>query len=140
MERVKKRKGLKELPKPCDYFHLIGGTGTGGYVDGKVVVICWNLIVQFPVVRLIAIMLGRLRMSTAEALEHYRSLTSKTFSKVNRKRNGTFKATTLEAAMRQVIRASSEGYNGEEYMIKGSKTTGSGKRYPLILSRTLDRC
>jgi len=32
MERVKMRKGLVELPKPCDYFHLIGGTGTGGYV------------------------------------------------------------------------------------------------------------
>jgi len=32
MERVKMRKGLAELPKPCDYFHLIGGTGTGGHV------------------------------------------------------------------------------------------------------------
>ena len=33
MERVKMRKGLADLPKPCDYFHLIGGTGTGGYVS-----------------------------------------------------------------------------------------------------------
>ena len=39
MERVKMRKGLAELPKPCDYFHLIGGTGTGGYVPWNVVVI-----------------------------------------------------------------------------------------------------
>jgi len=30
MQRVQAQKGLKELPKPCDYFHLIGGTGTGG--------------------------------------------------------------------------------------------------------------
>jgi len=22
---------LSESPKPCDYFNLIGGTGTGGY-------------------------------------------------------------------------------------------------------------
>lgn len=21
---------LKEIPKPCEYFHMIGGTGTGG--------------------------------------------------------------------------------------------------------------
>jgi len=78
-------------------------------------------------------MLGRLRMSTEEALEHYRSLTSKTFSKSNRKRNGTFRATTLEVAMKHVVRAASEGYNGEEYMIKGSEATGLGKRYFLIL-------
>lgn len=35
--------GLTELPKPCDYFHLIGGTGTGGYVDLNVGIIRWNL-------------------------------------------------------------------------------------------------
>lgn len=23
---------LEEIPKPCDHFDLIGGTGTGGYV------------------------------------------------------------------------------------------------------------
>jgi patatin-like phospholipase/acyl hydrolase len=35
-ENAKREKGgtelLSELPKPCDYFDLIGGTGTGGCV------------------------------------------------------------------------------------------------------------
>ena len=31
MTRLQKELGLKKLPKPCDYFHLIGGTSTGGY-------------------------------------------------------------------------------------------------------------
>ena len=39
MEQVKMRKGLADLPKPCDYFHLIGGTGTGGYVTGNMLTI-----------------------------------------------------------------------------------------------------
>ena len=30
MRRVQDRQRLPELPKPCDYFHLIGGTSTGG--------------------------------------------------------------------------------------------------------------
>ena len=30
MKRVQHRAKLDEIPKPCDYFHLIGGSGTGG--------------------------------------------------------------------------------------------------------------
>ena len=30
MKRIQEKQGLKEIPKPCDYFHLIGGSGTGG--------------------------------------------------------------------------------------------------------------
>jgi len=67
-------------------------------------------------------------MSTSDALEHYRSFTSKVFSKANRKRNGIFKATTLDVGMKQVIKASSERCNGDEYMIKGNAVTGLGKR------------
>ncbi|THU87584.1 FabD/lysophospholipase-like protein, partial [Dendrothele bispora CBS 962.96] len=48
MVRVQDKKNLSDLPKPCEYFHLIGGTSTGG---------------------LIAIMLGRLEMSTEDALK-----------------------------------------------------------------------
>ena len=33
MTRVQRELGLERLPKPCDYFHLIGGTSTGGYGD-----------------------------------------------------------------------------------------------------------
>jgi hypothetical protein len=30
MVRLQKKCQLPELPRPCDYFHLIGGTSTGG--------------------------------------------------------------------------------------------------------------
>ena len=30
MKRLQFDMGLAQLPKPCDFFHLIGGTSTGG--------------------------------------------------------------------------------------------------------------
>lgn len=32
MKRIQHDKRLANPPRPCEYFHLIGGTGTGGYV------------------------------------------------------------------------------------------------------------
>ena len=52
-------------------------------------------------------MLGRLRMTTAEALIAYNSIASAIFSKENRKpayKDGAFKASTLEAKIRAVIK------------------------------------
>jgi patatin-like phospholipase/acyl hydrolase len=31
-ESIKNDDGLPEVPKPCEYFDMIGGTSTGGYV------------------------------------------------------------------------------------------------------------
>jgi len=31
-ENMRKKDDQAPLPKPCDYFDLIGGTSTGGYV------------------------------------------------------------------------------------------------------------
>lgn len=47
-------------PKPCDYFDMIGGTSTGG---------------------LIAVMLGRLRMTVDECIDAYTSLSDRVFEK-----------------------------------------------------------
>ncbi|KAK0470078.1 acyl transferase/acyl hydrolase/lysophospholipase [Desarmillaria tabescens] len=85
MKRIQVHKNLQDTPKPCEYFDLIGGTSTGG---------------------LIAIMLGRLKMSTAEALQCYKKLFSIVFNAENRKAfysNDKFKATALEKEMKRVI-------------------------------------
>ena len=32
MGEIQKKLGLPQAPLPCDYFDIIGGTSTGGYV------------------------------------------------------------------------------------------------------------
>ncbi len=77
-------------PKPCDYFDLIGGTSTGG---------------------LIAVMLGRLRMTVDECIAAYTSLSDKVFEKKSHRVNirgklqGRFDAGELERAIKQILRA-----------------------------------
>ncbi|KAF9470475.1 FabD/lysophospholipase-like protein, partial [Pholiota conissans] len=87
-ENAKREKeGLKllsEAPKPCDYFDLIGGTGTGG---------------------IIALMLGRLRMDAESAINHYDNLAKSVFSSEKLWGDGKFKATKLEAAIKSVVRS-----------------------------------
>ncbi|KAJ9131672.1 hypothetical protein NKR23_g11626 [Pleurostoma richardsiae] len=53
MKVLGKRHGGRSDLKPCQYFHIIAGTGAGG---------------------IIAIMLGRLRMSIKEAVTAYKAL------------------------------------------------------------------
>ncbi|KAK0447477.1 FabD/lysophospholipase-like protein [Desarmillaria tabescens] len=86
MRRIQIQQNLPNTPKPCEYFDLIGGTSTGG---------------------LIAIMLGRLKMSTEEALQSYDRISSAVFTAENRKpfySDGKFKATTLEKEIKNVVR------------------------------------
>ncbi|KAH9215100.1 acyl transferase/acyl hydrolase/lysophospholipase, partial [Leptodontidium sp. 2 PMI_412] len=70
--------------KPCDYFDLIGGTSTGG---------------------IIAIMLGRLRMSVEECRSEYIRLGKQVFSNPRILPNESmFDASKLEAAIKDTIR------------------------------------
>ncbi|KAH8595394.1 hypothetical protein B0O99DRAFT_686812 [Bisporella sp. PMI_857] len=77
-------------PKPCDYFDMIGGTSTGG---------------------LIAIMLGRLKMSIDDCIDAYLSLSDRVFQKqrhrVTVKGNiqGRFDSEELARAVKEVITA-----------------------------------
>ncbi|KJA21133.1 hypothetical protein HYPSUDRAFT_68085 [Hypholoma sublateritium FD-334 SS-4] len=87
VEENKKRKErgeppLNSLPKPCDYFDLIGGTSTGG---------------------IIALMLGRLQMDVDTAINHYDQLAKEVFSDMKRFGDGKFKATKLEQAIKSVV-------------------------------------
>lgn len=77
-----------EIPKPCDHFDLIVGTGTGG---------------------LIAIMLGRLRLDLETSKEVYVRMTRRVFETDKTiagipYRSTLFKASKLEEAIRECVR------------------------------------
>lgn len=75
-----RKKGMEtdELPLPCEYFDIIGGTSTGGYVAGFVIISWWRR-TELGCCRLIAIMLGRLRMTIPQAIEHFKALSKEVF-------------------------------------------------------------
>ncbi|KAK4128612.1 hypothetical protein N657DRAFT_676369 [Parathielavia appendiculata] len=94
MTKIKDMYKLSEEPKPCDFFHMIAGTSTGG---------------------LIAIMLGRLRMSTKEALQAYDNCAAKIFARDNRKTwslSDKFQATALREVVESIVKERGLG----EYM------------------------
>ena len=95
---------LSELPKPCDYFDLIGGTSTGGWVA---LYIYDHLILRrytkFVHYRIIALMLGRLRMDVDTAINHYDDLAKQVFSDTKRYGDGKFKAKKLEEVIQYVV-------------------------------------
>jgi hypothetical protein len=77
-----------EVPKPCEHFDLIAGTGTGG---------------------LIAIMLGRMRMDVETCKEVYVRMTRKVFETDKTfagipYRSTLFKASKLEEAIMECVR------------------------------------
>jgi patatin-like phospholipase/acyl hydrolase len=91
MKKVQEKGNLAAVPKPCDYFHLLAGTSTGG---------------------LVAIMLGRLEMSTEQALAAYDAFASDIFSKKNRNRfNPTekYRAEALEKSVRKLVKDQRKG-------------------------------
>lgn len=89
-------------PKPCDYFDMIGGTSTGG---------------------LIAIMLGRLRMTVDECITAYTSLSDRVFEKkshrvkINGKLQGRFDTAALEKAIKKIL---VESGHDEDALLKDS--------------------
>ena len=51
MRRVQHDKGLPSLPRPCDYFDLIGGTSTGGsvaFLSTTGMAYCWSTAALLP--------------------------------------------------------------------------------------------
>ncbi|KAJ7443687.1 hypothetical protein FB451DRAFT_1568599 [Mycena latifolia] len=78
MYRIKTQLGLEITPHPCDYFELIGGSGTGG---------------------IIALMLGRQRMSIANVISALEKLQPQT------KRGGgeAFRASKFEEVLKDIF-------------------------------------
>jgi len=78
-------------------------------------------------------MLGRLRMTTDEALRTYNSLARAIFSKNNRKwlgQDGAFKATTLENKVQEVVSKKGLG----ELMLDPSNSSSKGKAFVCAVS------
>ncbi|KAG7442912.1 FabD/lysophospholipase-like protein [Guyanagaster necrorhizus] len=98
MKGIKRRNGLDRIPKPCEYFHLIGGSGTGGVV---------------------AIMLGRLKMSTKQALRRYNQIASCVFRCSNQRhlKDGRFEASALEMEVKSIVKGRKEDYKEDELLI-----------------------
>lgn len=124
MKRIQLKGDLIHVPKPCDYFHLIGGTSTGGSViiSHSINIACGKTHVshlRFSVQELtqlhcslVAIMLGRLKMSTEDALKAYDSFASKIFSKANKNKfnlTERYGAVALEQAVQELVEDQSKG-------------------------------
>ncbi|KAF4452130.1 Acyl transferase/acyl hydrolase/lysophospholipase [Fusarium austroafricanum] len=88
MEELRQVNGLDQVPRPCEWFDLIGGTSTGG---------------------IIAIMLGKLGMTVAECIQAYKKVAQQAFTLKSRatipgRPNGAFSAKKLEDAIKQTVR------------------------------------
>ncbi|KAJ7479541.1 hypothetical protein FB451DRAFT_1171646 [Mycena latifolia] len=79
MFQIKNQLGLDTTPAPCEYFELIGGSGVGG---------------------IIALMLGRLRMSIAETISAYEKLQPQTKNGFGEK----FKASKFERVLKDIFK------------------------------------
>ncbi|KAH8695949.1 acyl transferase/acyl hydrolase/lysophospholipase [Talaromyces proteolyticus] len=111
-----------QIPKPCDYFDLIVGTGTGG---------------------LIAIMLGRLRLDLETCKEMYVRMTKRVFETDKTiagipYRSTLFKASRLEEAIRQCVREHTI-YESEGNDVGNSSTVEITSPVNSIPQRTLSR-
>lgn len=84
---------------PCDYFDMICGTSTGGCVtvgSPRRLLLTWHFS------RLIAMMLGRMRMSVDACIDVYNDLASKAFSGKGEK-GAKYDFRNLEAAVQEVV-------------------------------------
>ena len=97
----------KEDIKPCDYFDMIAGTSTGGYVTSQIVLSSGVSLTQERqyFLRLIAIMLGRLKMSIKECIAAYDDLASTIFDPINTIEDGYYDPAVLEKAVKGIISA-----------------------------------
>ncbi|KAK0622756.1 acyl transferase/acyl hydrolase/lysophospholipase [Immersiella caudata] len=88
MEQLRDAHGLVNVPRPCEYFDLIGGTSTGG---------------------IIAIMLGRLGMTVEECIRAYKEVAQQAFTPKKTtifpaSPAGAYSANALVSAIKKTVR------------------------------------
>ena len=81
---IRQHQKLSSTPKPCEVFDMICGTSTGG---------------------IIALMLGRLRMSIDDTRNVYSQVSKDVFGKPNNRKSteGRYSATNLERTLKAAI-------------------------------------
>ncbi|KAI5836290.1 FabD/lysophospholipase-like protein [Schizophyllum commune Tattone D] len=84
--RIQQASCLPAMPLPCEYFDIIAGSGTGGFI---------------------ALLLGRLRLSIETAIECYARLVRQVFAQI--KGDGSFPVTPLEKVLKEVSRRYGDG-------------------------------
>ncbi|KEP48448.1 nephrocystin-3 protein [Rhizoctonia solani 123E] len=82
MKRAQTQLDLPNVPRPCEMFDVIAGTGTGG---------------------IIAILLGRLGLQVEDAIEAYQQIIKDAFSERKLSGEGAFKTTNLENSITRLV-------------------------------------
>lgn len=125
MERIAKAEGLDDVPKPCDYFDLIGGTSTGGYGTPPPP-FPTRCLLKLP--RIIAIMLGRLSMTVNDCIRAYDKVAELAFTPKWHlpvaPPKGAYSAQNLEYAIKQTVKEFCTEDSCVALRSKGTPTTG----------------
>ena len=101
---------LSEPPEPYEYFHLIGGTSTGGWVSISLCDLFTASSFQTDTCSsLIAVLLGRLHMTIAEAMAIYYDLSATVFPKGGKLAIGTYDHKPLETIIQKIVRERERG-------------------------------
>ncbi|CUA71134.1 hypothetical protein RSOLAG22IIIB_09351 [Rhizoctonia solani] len=113
MTKVQEQDGRDTVPKPCEFFDMIAGTGTGA---------------------IFAVMLGRLRMDIDEAIRTYTQLMKSVFSGCKhtlKGDTGAFKSSVLERELKRII--GSVVGDGDEKMLE-EEQADEGVRCKVIVN------
>ncbi|SPN97063.1 uncharacterized protein DNG_00579 [Cephalotrichum gorgonifer] len=134
MTRIQKELALPCLPRPCDYFHLIGGTSTGGHVCCIFICLGGNVNSANVTSSLIAIMLGRLRMTTREVIDEYEAISETIFRRKNRRFDRTYKEDKLVEAINKVAGSRTENLA----MAEPEDDTRKGRSFVVSVRKEID--
>ncbi|KAH0581173.1 hypothetical protein H2248_012653 [Termitomyces sp. 'cryptogamus'] len=103
MFRLMHLENSQSMPKPCDYFDIIGGVGTGGYVSNFWIIFGFKY--SSRSISVIALMLGRLGMTIDQAINEYASFSKNVYSDVKTWSTSQekFKASIFVSEMEKVL-------------------------------------
>jgi hypothetical protein len=138
MNRIQFQLNLANTPLPCDHFDMIGGTGTGGYVIAlNTIIHSCRMLKRLPISSIIALMLGRLRMSVDQAIVQYGTLVQ-SFRDVRMfAGDGAFSATKFEEVIKEIVKERTR--NPDEPMMD-PRSEGVGCKTCVVSDHSLMLC